>query len=75
MGNGKKATNPTPKEQKFNQCVIVLAYESDEGDMPDEFVKMAHDLKDLFSMRPGMRMYAVVEESANRVLAQLEDPL
>lgn len=75
MGNGKKATNPTPKEEKFNQCVIVLAYESDEGDIPEEFINMANDIKALFSLKKGMRMYAVVEESANKVLAQLEKPL
>ena len=55
--------------------MIVLAYESDEGDIPEEFINMANDIKALFSLKKGMRMYAVVEESANKVLAQLEKPL
>ena len=63
-----------PEEPKFNQFVIVLAYESDEGDIPDDFIAMANDIKALFSLRKNMRMYAVVEESANNVLAQVEKP-
>ena len=68
-------TDISPEEPKYNQFVIVLAYESDEGDIPDEFVAMARDIKALFSLKENMRMYAVVEESANKVLAQLEEPL
>lgn len=73
MSNSKKAKNPP--EPTFNHFVIVLAYESDEGELPDEFVEMARDIKALFSLKDNMRMYALVEESANNVLAQVEEPL
>lgn len=69
-------TDISPSEKsKYNQFVLVLAYESDEGDIPDEFMAMARDIKALFSLKKNMRMYAVVEEAANNVLAQVEKPL
>lgn len=64
---------PTGEPQNF---VVVIAYESEDGDIPEEFMQMVEDLKGLYKLqdKPNTRMYAVVEESAKNVLAQVERP-
>jgi hypothetical protein len=55
--------------------VVVLAYNRTDEDTSEEFVKMVEDFKALFSLRDGMRAYALVDDAASEVLSVVEKPV
>ena len=75
MGNGKKPTNAQPEAAptKPQDFVVVLAYTSDDGELPDEFLGLIEDMKALYTFKPNMRAYALIEDAATNVLALVEE--
>lgn len=60
---------PHPEQKDF---VVVLAYTSDDEEIEEDFGKLVNDIKALYTFKQNVRVYAVVEESAKRVLAKVE---
>ncbi len=54
--------------------VIVLAYRSTDGEVEEQFGQLVNDIKALYTFKQDVRVYACVEESAAKVLAQIEKP-
>lgn len=54
--------------------VVVLAYTSSDSQVEEEFGRLIQDIKALYTFKNNVRVYAVVEESAKRVLRQVEQP-
>lgn len=86
MGNGKKAKglNGSPlrsvpdgkpeDQEKPKNVVIVLAYTSPDGEIEDNFAEFVNDVKALYTFKNDVRMYAVIDDAADNVLAQVEKP-
>lgn len=88
MGNGKKAklngvpqrevpdaVEEQPQEPEgIQQMVIVIAYDSEDGEIEDSFANFVNDVKAMSTFKNNVRIYAVVEDAAKNVLAQVETP-
>ena len=54
--------------------VVVLAYTSPDAEIEVEFGQLVQDIKALYTFKNNVRVYAVVQDSAKRVLRQVEQP-
>lgn len=85
MGNGKKAkglngvpqrevsdVSPPQESDLIKQTVIVIAYDSPDGEIEDNFANFVNDVKAMSTFKNNVRIYAVIEDAAKNVLAQVE---
>lgn len=52
--------------------VVVLAYRSSDEEIEEDFGKLVEDIKMLYTFKNDVRVYAVVDESAKKVLSKVE---
>lgn len=74
MSDIQEPQEPEAEIEGPQDFVVVLAYTSTDGEIEEDFGRLVNDIKALYTFKNNVRAYAVVEDTAARVLRAVEKP-